>query len=242
MSEPFPIKIAFRIPGQWSHPRELIEKLPEGFRLTPDDLILPDGTVIEFGAARADNQFAEIFRSSCRREPTDEEMAKVDGYKVNVFLKGPGGSLEAARKMMRAAEAILHAGGAGVFIDNSTVAHGGQSWLELTEDGSPDALSFAFVGITAGKTEVWTLGMHVLGFRDILMKRVDADQFDIIEVICYVCRSEDPIHTGHIVADENGPRFQAFVEESPEELAGSPLHNPFGRLKLVSLRDIAETN
>jgi hypothetical protein len=245
MPEPAaPIRVALRIPGSWGHPKELLARMPEGYRLTGEALILPDKTEIEFGAMPADDQFADIFRSSCRQPPTDEELATVAGYTVNVLLSGPGGSLEAARSMMQAAAAIVQAGGAGVFIDNSTVAHGGQQWLDMTEDGSPDALSFAFVAIVRGKADVWTMGMHVLGLRDILMKRsdIETDGFDIVEVIRYVCSSEKPIDDGHLVADLNGPRFRAVTQDAPQNLAGTPLHNPFGRLKLVSMRDIAETN
>lgn len=239
-----PVKVSLRIPGKWSGPKELIESLPEGCRLTPETLFLPDDTEIEFGAARADNQFAQIFRSSCRKPATEEELATVDHYTVNVFLSGPGGSMDAARTMMRAGAFMIQAGGAGVFIDNSTVAHGGQNWLAMTEDGSPDALSFAFVAIVAGKTDVYTMGMHVLGLRDIVMKREDVEvgDYDIVEVIRYVSRGEKPISDGHIIADLDGPRFRISTEDSPETLAGSPMHNPFGRLKLVSMRDIAETN
>ena len=46
------ITIALRIPGQWSHPRELIQRLPAGCRLTAEALILPDATQVEFGAMR----------------------------------------------------------------------------------------------------------------------------------------------------------------------------------------------
>src|SRR5205823_10971980 len=170
--------------------RELVQRLPAGCQLTGEALILPDKTEIGFGAAPADGQFAQIFRSSCRQPATKEELATVDGYTVNAFLSGPGGSMPAARTMMQAGAVLVRAGGAGVFIDNCTLAHGGQNWLEMTEDGSPDALSFAFVSIISSKAEVWTMGMHVLGLRDILMKRVDADRFDIIEVIRYLSRSE----------------------------------------------------
>jgi hypothetical protein len=239
-----PITIALRIPGQWPSPRELIQRLPAGCRLTGEALILPDSTSVDFGAAPADDQFAQIFRSSCRRPAHADELATVDGYTVNVFLSGPGGSLEAARTMMQAGAAVVRAGGAGVFIDNSTLAHGGRHWLEMTDDGSPDALSFAFVAIIRGQAEVWTMGMHVLGLRDVVMKRpdVEADDFDIIEVIRYLARGEKPIDDGHVLADLGGPRFQAFTQDSPGDLERSPMHNPFGRLKLVSLRDIAETN
>jgi hypothetical protein len=245
MNEPTAaVRVALRIPGQWTHPRELVEALPDGCRLTPDALVLPDGTPVEFGAGPADDQFAQIFRSSCRQPPTAEELAAVDGYRVNVFLSGPGGSLEAARTMMAAGAAIVRAGGAGVFIDNSGLAHGGQNWLAMTDDGGPDALSFAFVAIVRGRAEVWTMGLHVLGLRDVVMKRsdVEADGYDIVEVIRYLSRGDKPVATGHVIADLDGPRFRVLAEDGPAELARSPMHNPFGRWRLVSMRDIAETN
>src|ERR1700716_3334790 len=114
----------------------------------------------------------------------------------------------------------------------------------MNDDGGPDALSFAFVAIISGQAEVWTMGMHVLGLRDIVMKRADVEAggFDIVEVIRYVSRGEKPIDDGHGIADLEGPRFQAFTQDSAEGNVESPMHNPFGRLKLVSMRDIAETN
>jgi len=237
-----PIEIAFRIPGTWAHPGELMESIPSDFRLTPEALILPDGTQVDFGAAKADDQFAEIFRSSCRQPPTKDELATVNNYKVNVFLSGPGGSMQAAHRMMQAASAVIRAGGAGVFIDNSGLAHGGKNWLEMTDDGGPDALSFAFVSIIKSRNEVWTMGMHVLGLREVVMKRTDADKFDIIDVIRYLAGNEKPVDDGHIIADLDGPRFRADAEEIKDMPAGSPMHNPFGRLRLVSMKDVAETN
>lgn len=245
MNEPAAqVTVNLRIPGQWSGPRELVERLPTGCRLTPETLVLPDNTQFEFGAMQADDQFAEIFRSSCRQPPTDDELVTVEGYTTNLFLSGPGGSLEAAHKMMQAGATLVRAGGAGIFIDNSGLAHGGGGWLELTEDGDPDAISFAFVSIVRGQEQVWTMGMHVLGLRDIVMKRddIERDGFDIVEVIRYLSHGEKPIGDGHVLADLSGPQFQTFFEDGPQQLAGSPMHNPFGRLKLVSVRDIAETN
>jgi hypothetical protein len=88
------------------------------------------------------------------------------------------------------------------------------------------------------------MGMHVLGLRDIVMNRADVETagFDIVEVIRYLCEGDKPVEDGHIIADLGGPRFQAFTQDSDKKMAGSPLHNPFGRLKLVSVRDIAESN
>jgi hypothetical protein len=245
MNEPAPpVTVDLRIPAQWSHPRELIERLPEGCRATPEALILPGGAQVDLSFMPADDQFAGIFRSSCRRPPTEEELAKVDGYTVNAILSAPGGSMEAARTIMEAGAALVRAGAAGVFIDNSGLAHGGKLWLEMTEDGGSDAVSFAFVAIVRGKTDVWTMGMHVLGLRDIVMKRADVEEegFDIVEVICYLARGDKPVGDGHIIADLDGPRFQCYAEDGDAKMAGTPMYNPFGRLRLVNMRDISMNN
>lgn len=244
MTEPdAPITVALRVPGRWAGPKELIDRLPAGCRVAGESLVLPDGAEVGFGARKADDQFADIFRTSCRQPPTAAELAVVNGYKANVLLSGPGGSPAAARTMMAAGAAIVRAGGAGVFIDNSGVAHGGGHWLAMADDGGPDALSFAFVAIVGGRTEIYTMGMHVLGLRDVVMKRADVEGgFDIVEMIRYLAGSDRPIDDGHMVADLDGPLFRVAVRASPTELSRGPMHNPFGRLKLVSLRDIAAAN
>lgn len=240
-----PVTVDMRIPGRWSGPREILESLPADCRITDEgDLVLPDGTKVQVTPVPADGQFAGIFRTSCRRTPTEEERNTIDNYTANVLMSGPGGSLDAARAMMRAASAIIRAGGAGVFIDNCALSHGGQNWLEYTADASPDAVSFAFVSIIRGDDEMHTMGMHVLGLREVVMKRTDIEVqgFDIIEVILYLCRGDKPIDDGHLIADLDGPRFQVVFQADENDRRPGVMHNPFGRMKLVSLRDIAEGN
>jgi len=238
------VNITLRIPGNWAHPGELLDRMPQDVRLTPAALILPDGAEIDFTPMPPDDQFARIFTSSCRQPATGDEMEIVNGYTVNVGLTGPGGSIQAATAMMQAGAAIVRAGAAGVFIDNSGLAHGSGNWIEMAEDAGPDALSFAFVSIVRGQHEVRTMGMHVLGLRDVVMQRrdVEPDGDTIIEIIRYLCSSEHAVEDGHVLADEAGPRFQAVAISSDEFDAGSPMHNPFGRFKLVSMKDIAESN
>ncbi len=85
-----PIIVDLRIPGRWSHPRELIERLPIGCRAMPETLILPGGARIDLGFLPPDDQFPKIFRSCCRQPPAEEELATVDGYTVNLTLSGRG--------------------------------------------------------------------------------------------------------------------------------------------------------
>lgn len=239
------IRITLRIPGAWEHPGELMERLPEGVRLTERHLVLADGSEIEISPMPPDDEFPQIFATSCRRPATSEEMADVNRYTVNIALGGPGGSMESALTMMRAGAAIVRAGGAGVFIDNSLMAHGGSLWNEMTEDGGPDAISFAYAGIIGGKHEVKTIGMHVMGFPDIVMKTADVDEEGdmIVEMIRYICNEVKPIGEGHILCDLDGPRFRANAAEPDPSLPTSgPPHNPFGRLRLTSFKDKAEQN
>lgn len=237
------IIVDLRIPGRWSCPRDLIERLPHNCRVTPQALILPSGMRIELGFCPPDNQFPGIFRSSCRQPPTEKELATADSYKVNVTLSAIGGSMKAARRIMKAAATMVRAGGAGVFIDNSVLAHGGDLWLEMTEDGGIDAVSFAFVGIVQGNTDIWTMGMHVLGLRDIVLKRADVEKgFDVVELIRYMVRGDKPVEDGHILADVSGPWFSCRAEDGDPKMVGTSMHNPFGRLRLVKLRRIASNN
>jgi hypothetical protein len=237
--------ITLRIPGDWSHPGGLVQRLPPGFRLSPEALSLPNGAKIDFVPMAPDDEFARIFESSCRRPPTDDELAVVARYTVNVGLTGPGGSLESALTMMQAGAAIVRAGGAGVFIDNSALAHGGHDWVELTDDAGPEAISFAFASIVRGQDEVYTMGMQVMGFPNLLMRSRDIDDRaeTVVEIIRYVCGGGRPIGVGHVLADDQGrPRFQVVAKTDDEFAAQSPMHNPFGQLKIVSAKSIAEDN
>jgi len=237
-------KITLRVPGDWSHPSELLSRLPQGYRLSPEYLRLPDGKQIEFTPMPPDDELPRVFRSACRRSPTDDELATLDRYRVAVGLTGPGGSMESARIMMQAGAAIVRAGGAGVFIDNSVTAHGGSDWIAMTEDSGPDALSFAFVSIVRGSRDVYTVGMHVLGYSDLVMDAADADENGetFVELIRYICGGHRPVDVGQIVADEFGPRFQVVSRGSDSFDAESPFHNPLGRLKFVNPRRIVEGN
>lgn len=237
-----PVKTTLRIPGKWTHPRELLDRLPADFQLTPDCLITPCGQEIEISPMPPDDQFAEIFESSCRRPASPDEIETVGSYSVNIGLAGPGGSMEAALTMMHAGAAIIRAGGAGVFIDNGALAHGGGHWIEMAEDGGPDALSFGFVGIVDGRDKAWTMGMHVLGLPDVEMQLPNHDADVIVQIIRYLCTSDEPVSDGHLMINEDGIQFQAITTESDKFDVGSPMYNPWGRLKLTSMKEIADRN
>ena len=63
------------------------------------------------------------------------------------------------------------------------------------------------------------------------------------EVLDQVGQESQAASSQHsVLADETGPRFRAVAARGDDLGAGSPMHNPFGRLQLVSMKDIAERN
>jgi hypothetical protein len=238
------IRVTLRIPGTWANPAELFENIPADCDLKPDRLILADGRAVDVDIRTPDDQFVSIFSSSCRRKPTDAEQKAVEKYTVQVCLTGPGGSEQDAATMMQAGVALLQAGGSGVFIDNCGLAFGATAWLEMAETPNSDSLSFAFVNIVNGRTETYTVGLHVLGLPDLQMRPEDiGDEGAVmIEMIQYLCSRQKKLGRGHIVADLNGARFVVSTLKDTKLPKHSPMHNPWGRLRLTTTKEISERN
>ena len=130
-------EVTLRIPGTWSKPDEFYENLPHGCRLTEEGLVPADGSEFELRVLQADDKFPRIFAESCPKLPTQDERVQIENYKVNICLTGRGVSLQAAKRLMAGAAAVIASGGAGVFVDNSGIAHGATDWLKLL-DGAED--------------------------------------------------------------------------------------------------------
>jgi hypothetical protein len=89
------------------------------------------------------------------------------------------------------------------------------------------------------------MGMQVMGFPNLLMRSRDVDDRaeTVVEIIRYVCGGGRPIDVGHVLADDQGqPRFQVVGKTNDELEPQSPMHNPFGCLKIVSAQSLAEDN
>lgn len=228
-------QVTLRIPGAWSDPKALVDGLPEGFRLTPEHLILPDGEKVEFAPLQPDTEFYDVFRTACGRPPSEADLEIVRQYRVNVCLIGPGGSYESAKRMLDAAAAIVRAGAGGVFIDNAAIAHGADDWLDLADSNDPGGAYWAFIATVKSEREVYSLGAHVLGLRDAVAPRTEDDEFDhfiIHNFLGYTYQSGQTVNDGDLLGDEESAMFQVRREPFTRFPPGSPLHNPYGQWRL----------
>ena len=88
------------------------------------------------------------------------------------------------------------------------------------------------------------MGMNVVGFPDIVMKRVDIepDGDEFINIMHYMFDSAKQIKDGDVIADESGPRYKILEADPDKFLPDSVMYNPQGRLKFIKMSDFVERN
>lgn len=230
------VDVNLRIPGGWSEQQEFVERLPSDVRLLGNKLVLPDGAAFEINALEADDQFPGVFASACSKLPTEEERGRIENYTVNVCLSGRCGNLATARQMLAAGAAVIRAGGAGVFVDNSALSHGATDWITLHESADNGGVYWAFVGTSQSRNnEVFSTGMHILGFRDAILPATGNDEYDyrtLHSFLGFTAFSGMKLNDGEIVGDTILPTFRVHKEPHDRFPKDGPLFNPFGQWRL----------
>jgi hypothetical protein len=240
-------RIDLRVPGPWRSPEELDERLAlagGGYRAGEEHIVHDaTGNRFDWGVSPHDDEIHEIFAHSGRL--TDEEIAKIESHAVKVHVSGPGGSPDAARAVMAAATALVKAGGYGVMVDNSGNTHGVEDWLALAGDEQPGGLYWAYVAMTGDAGEVYSTGMHCLGFRDAEVRipnipdgpgREDMG-FLLHNFLGYVYQSGIPVSDGDPLGDEESALFRARARPCTRFKEGTPYHNPYGMWFLEPIGD-----
>lgn len=238
-------QIELRVPGPWESPvalNEALHRAETGYETAEDALVhTKTGRRIECGVSPPDDEIADLFAHDGRLRP--DEVDAVAAHTVKIHLSGPGGSPEAARAMMRAATALVRAGGLGVMVDNSGNTHGPRDWLALDSDPQPGGLFWAYVAAAGGRGEVWSHGMHCLGFRDAELfgaPTPDAGGFVLHNFLGYLYQSGVPVLDGDTLGDEVAPRFRAVAYPCYRVKPGTPFYNPYGVWRLEPVEDAEE--
>lgn len=225
-----------RIPGAWERPQDFFENLQRDSPLTKDGAALLRNGQFELNVLPADDEFPRIFAGSCSKLPTESERDQIENYKVNICLTGPGGSPDSAKRLMRAAAAVIAAGGAGVFVDNSGIAHGATDWLKLLEGADDGGIYWAFVSAVRSEDEVYSLGMHILGYRDAIIPSTGNAEYDsrtLHSFLGFTAFSGAQLTDGELVGDTVLPTFQVFSQADDRVPRDAPMFNPQGRWRLV---------
>lgn len=225
-----------RVPGRWKNRKQLTARLPKGYFIEGERLFMPGARYVFLETMPADREFPGIFRLACRRQSLKrDELAALDDYSMNAALAAPAGSLAAAQFLLEVGATLIQAGGMGVFIDNSVLAHAASDWLDLAEHRTnPDAVFWAFVNLTKSSGKIASHGMHVFGQRDAIVGGA-ADLNSLEDFLRMACVSQPKWAEGETFADKQGRRFCLRGEVDRGMFPSHPMNNPYGRWRLEPL-------
>ena len=228
------------IPGPWETRADLISALIEretGY-LFAGGLIMEMESRIDFRAHHEgpDDRMAAAFRAAGPHWRESSEMAAIGHHKSVVYLADEGGSRARIEAMMGAAAALIRAGGLGVKVESSCLAHSPDQWLDLAASTHLLSAYRAFV-VTVGSDAPYTCGMHNFGMKDVRMPPGVPNAAKLASLFTWYLFSEEPdILPGHTFsAAPDAPKFR--VEEATPILypSGALFSNEFGTWQLVPI-------
>lgn len=169
-------------------------------------------------------------------------MSAIAGHRSVVYLIAPRGTIAGAEAMIRAAAALLHAGGLGVKAECSGLAHPIEKWHELAANLHLFTAHEALVVYVTGG-EIYSCGMHMLGLPDAITEGADPeDSVELLRMFTRYLFSEAPeLREGQTFgAFANSPVFRLQRDHSILYPPDSMFTNPYGYWRLVPVDAIPE--
>jgi hypothetical protein len=243
------------VPGPWEDPDAMVEAVTEllgeegpRFGMAEElmvELVSEDALVWRWAPHR--EGLARTFSIAGRGSFGEPELAAIGAAPGHAFLVDPeGGSLQAARRMMIFADALLRAGGLGVKVESAGVAHSVEAWREMTAAAHDIAALLAgFVTVVGAPGQgFYTCGMHNLGLPEALVPASLEPEaaVELLDAFTLYLAAEEPVlEDGQtFAAAEDAPQYELAHQPCEHFEPGDPFHNPFGMWALHPLEDQGE--
>ena len=230
------------IPGPWRSHTELVQDIAggeTGHRLTGDVLLDTDsGFACNLLYQEADPALPAAFVKAGPHWAASGAMAEVSRHACVVYLAGQGGSRQAAEAMMRAGAALVEAGGLGVKVDSTGIAHGPAYWTAMCE-ALPELSAHRALVVYVTGADVYSCGMHNFGLPDAITSAADkAAAADMLRTFTrYLLGRAPQMEDGHTFSiSEGAPVYRvlkvAAIDYGPDSL----FNNPYGAWRLEPLQ------
>ncbi|GAB3254919.1 hypothetical protein [Chitinimonas naiadis] len=236
--EAISVQTVLCIPGPWQDRNTLITSLvehSEGYLFVGMLLMnTADKSFFELEVHEPDPRMARAFAAAGPHWANTDDMARIADHRMVLYLVGEGGSREAADSIMNAASALIKAGGYGVKVESSGIAHSPSAWLTMSEQQYLFSAYRAYV-LNVVSDAVYSCGMHNLGLPDAIVDADDADDpGKLVSTFCWYLVSEAPtIRSGQtFAADATSPRYRISAEPCELYEEDSLFTNPFGMWRL----------
>jgi Domain of unknown function (DUF4261) len=229
------------IPGRWPTRSDIVTSIASrsGGYLFAGMVMMKIGTKDGFTLEiyEHDPNLKNAFSIAGRGRLTDEDLTAIDSHTFTLYLVAEGGSVETAKRLLHAANALLKSGGMAVKIESAGTAHRAEQWAEFCEVDLLSNLLQAYVTYVGGDGVYYSCGMHNLGFPDAVVE-ADISPNDAAKILHsflgYLAFENPKLNDRETFSvDAAAPRYRLFREPCTMFEPSDLFHNPFGMWKLV---------
>ncbi|MBW4697285.1 MAG: DUF4261 domain-containing protein [Aphanocapsa lilacina HA4352-LM1] len=236
-----PVEIVLGIPGPWPDTDQIGRAIiGSSERLFFAGAVLIDtqsDLIVELEVVEHDPDLRRAFELSANSCHSEALLGAIEAHTFTLYLVGPGGSVDAAQKMMDVAGEVCKAGGLAVKVESSGLSHSAEGWRELIGKKGVLALFEGYVTLVRGDDLFYSCGMHNLGARDASVPgSLPPDEAAVaLQGFAQYLLLEDPkLESGGTFSP--GPEYPTYrLEAEPCTVfaEGDLLFNPFGWWRLT---------
>jgi hypothetical protein len=229
------------IPGRWPNRSDIVTSIASrsGGYIFAGMVMMKIGTKDGFTLEiyEHDPNLKNAFSIAGRGRLTEEDLQAIGSHTFTLYLVAPGGSVDAAKNLLHAANGLLKAGGLAVKIESTGTAHSADQWAEFCAHDHLGNLLQAYVTYIGSNSVYYSCGMHNLGYPDAVVE-ADVPPNDAAKLlhtfVGYILVENPTLKDRETFSvDADAPRYRLFHEPCRTYDAGDLFHNPFGVWKLV---------
>ena len=193
-----------------------------------------------FDVVEHDPLLAGSMRLGSRGRIAGEVLDRIARHRHTVYIRGEGGSTQAAREMTDVATALLRAGGIAVKVESSGSAVARDEWYKYADAAHPAGLYWAYVALVRSHERGhYSCGLHTFGLRDAITDMIYEPEplaALVHNFLGLTFATRPPINDGDEFSDdESGVVYQVKTEKCETFPPTHMQHNPYGlwRIELV---------
>ena len=236
------MNIILGIPGMWPSLDALVESIPAscGYHLDGADLVRQAvQRRFQLELVEHDPALRKSYEHANRLSLSEDDLARIAGHVHTAYLVCPGGTLDAARDAMQAADTLLAAGGFAVKVETSGIAHSARNWHTQTERSRDHvgALYIAYVALIASTGLYFSCGMHNLGLSD---ATVSGDLSTTVAgnllrdfLLSLIHQQPGLTEVDVNLSDATGAQYTLTHEPCKTWPSDDPFYNPYGIWRLT---------
>ena len=238
-----PPQLVICVPGPWASRTEFSEQL---IRQTDGDYLfvgrllmhVPTKQMFELEFDSRDERMPAAFAAAGPHWRETPEMARIGTHQAVIYLVGHGGADVDIAPWMHAAQALLQAGGLGIRIESTGLAHAPQAWMTMCSQIYLFSPYRAFVLVVTGTGEASSCGMHTFGMHDVRV--IDDDAASASRTAgtfsWYLYTERPDVREGQTFAcDAASPGYRIARGPGADYPADSLFNNPYGTWELRRL-------